>query len=325
MATSSAEADQLSAARERRWFLDLEQGTGEASALDDSVRRVLRLATVDIAADLTSADRVASVLAERQRVADQRERERLAKAERERVRRIEQSARIERANEFDILVIVGWFWLAVTLIAPWLVGFFILKDGPLLPRAGGVFDTDARDYLDYFWALVFAGFGVISIVVAAVLLLRSWRGRWFWGVTVGLILAVGAPFFVLPHAQQLWRDSEAETLQELTTGAFPFSQSFFTCGMNSLLVTDSNGEVARWQVHTARRANSTASGCNRLVVYKGWERIAQIDADDGREFDSRPQVNEGTTTADTVFTVDAVDGTQISVPLSEYDSGWADE
>lgn len=325
MATDSARSDQFSSARERRWFLDLEQGTGEASVLDDAVRRVLLLATVDVAADLTTADQLAVKHAELERAEQARERERLAKEERERIARLNRSARIERANDFDILVIVGWFWLSVTLIAPWLVGFFILKDGPLLPRMGGVFDTDAREYFDYFWALVFAGFGVISLVAAAVLLLRSWRGRWLWGVTVGLILVIGAPFFVLPHAQQLWRNSETETLHELATGAFPFGKSFFTCGMTSALVTDSNGEVARWQVHTARRANSDSSGCNRLVIYRGWERVAQIDAEVGREFDRRPQVNEGTTTADTVFTVDAADGTQISVSLIEYDSGWSDE
>lgn len=319
---SAAESERRAAAGERRWFRDLEQGTGDAASLDEEVRQVIRLATVDIAADLAAADRSAREQAERQRVAALRENDRLLKEQRNRQAQADRAQWLERANDFDVVVIVSWFWVSVTIIGPWLVGFFVLKDGPLLSREAGVFDTEARDYFDYFWALYFAGLAVVSLVVAAVLLLRPWRGRWLWGVTVGLILAVGSTAVVLPHAQGLWRDSEAETLQLLETGYYPFGESFFTCGAESAMVTDSSGELAQWQVHTARRANSDTTSCNRLVVYRGWERVDQVDAEDGREFDSRPQVNEGTTTADTVFSIEAADGSQITISLVDYDSGW---
>src|SRR5690606_12596493 len=141
MATSSADRDRIAAAGERRWFRDLQQGTGDATHLDDEVRRVLELATVDIAADLTLAESLVLDAAERERAAAERENERRVTEERVRRDSVERAARLERATDFDHLVIVWWFWFSVTLIGPWLVGFFLLKDGPLLARASGVFDT----------------------------------------------------------------------------------------------------------------------------------------------------------------------------------------
>src|SRR5690606_37001302 len=223
--------------------------------------------------------------------------------------------RLSQSADRDGWVLMFWFWSSVTLIVPWLVGFFLLKDGPFLPRASGVFDTDARNYLDYFWALYLVGFAALSIVAAAVLTLRSWRGRWGWAA-IGVGLAVGSIFMVIPFGQQLWKNSEAETVETLNTGWFPFRDSYFSCGGRATVVVDSQGDEARWQVHTARRANSETSACNILYVYRGWQEVDRIGVETGREFTKGPEVNEGTTTADTVFTIETADGSTITVALA---------
>ena len=85
--------------------------------------------------------------------------------------------------------------------------------------------------------------------------------------------------------------SRTESMAKLRETAFPFASQYLTCA--SWTVAAENGAKDRelWQVYLAQRQNSGVNGCNRVVVYRGWEFVGQYDLPDANIFTSTVEVN----------------------------------
>lgn len=328
MTSEQEDSHDRALAEETAWYVELSAKKGRAAGLDERVRSILLVVTLDAAVESARGVRAAESARLVDLARQERERQRLQAAEIRRAKeehavqeRREQDQRRARGTERDKGFGAVWFWVSVTLLVPWLIGFYVLRDGVLLPRLTPSYEHEPRNYWHYFWALYFAGVGVLSMILAAILLLRSWYKRPV-AVVAGIALALASVFGAFPWARSVWDGAESTTAQTLATSAFPFSKNFYSCGYGALAVLGSGGETEYWQVHTARIIGSDVKGCNRLVVFRGWDRIEQVDLEAGQVVTRRPEPNEGTTTADTVFTVSTVDGGSVQLALADFDSGW---
>lgn len=318
------------------WFRDLANGSGAAKAMPERLRRALCVVTSDAAREHVARARAeAERRAAAERALADRKRAEAARAAQERERELAATRaraaneRVARRRSIDRRLMVGAVLASVTVLVPWLVGRFILRDGPLHPRAGGVYDEAARDTGAYFGADWLGGVGVLVLLAAAAVLLGSWRRR-ASTVVPALVLGGFAIAVVLPASGDHWADAEAETVTRLATTPFPFGDHWATCGGETFEVPDGT-RTRTLQVYTAR--TSGASGCDRLVTYDGWREIATVTLPSGETlsmaggsfsaFESWEVTRfEGTSPADTGVLTVTTTGDLIGLVLATPDQIW---
>jgi hypothetical protein len=207
--------------------------------------------------------------------------------------------RRERAADdrrMDGAFIVGWLGLAVTVVLPWLLGRYKLRDTWLLPTRT-VAPPEVRDYVrsqvgHYFWPDYLTGLAVFAVIVALVLLCRPWPGRRV-GIVVGVALLAGS-WGAHVGAVALWNTQEDAVS---ASRVYPFPQgyendslferyTYATCGMSN--VVDMGGH--KYYVWTARgistvpidlersRSGDRLTSCDLVFVYTDWTRVRGVES-----------------------------------------------
>jgi hypothetical protein len=118
----------------------------------------------------------------------------------------------------------GLAGLAVTVLVPWLLGRVSLRDTPLLPTGGGVFDRSVRTAGNYFWTDYLSGLFAIAALASLLLLCRPW-GKRRAAVSIGLVVAI-ALLPCVSIVRALWSAAERESALTLQTSAYPFGERF---------------------------------------------------------------------------------------------------
>ncbi|WP_059015902.1 hypothetical protein [Mycobacterium sp. M26] len=214
--------------------------------------------------------------------------ERDRKAE-EAERQTQAAASLLRAGDIRALMLAGF--LAVTVLAPFLIGHFLLTKTFLLKPDPGVYYPEVRGVLDHFLPTYLAGLVPIMFGVGLFLVVRRpWRGRVFT-VTLGWISIVGCLIVLIPSTQSKWRDAELKTIAKLRETPFPFSDRFYNCASWDLHAENGIHEPELWQVHLGQRKGSNVDGCNRVLVYRGWDFVGRYDLPDSDTFTGDVVIN----------------------------------
>lgn len=194
---------------------------------------------------------------------------------------------------FDRRVIVGAIAACATVLAPWLLGRWVLRD--TFFRAPTGLDPRVREDAAYFFSDWLMGCAVVLLAAGALLIVRPWRaglGRVVTGavfVTAGIVL--------ISTSTGSWSSAEARSAELMRTSAYPFSDRFYSCGSQSVTI---NG--ALWQAHLARVGASTGSflqsDCDRVVIFEGWTERGHTDVDiaGGEKINSMTLADDGTVT-----------------------------
>lgn len=274
-------------ARDTPWFADLTHGSGAADGLPRTLRQALAVITVDAAREAATRARAKAeqqATTERARARQQRDRvEQLAKQQEQELAAAKLQADVQRAarrRSKDAAVLVVAVVASATVLLPWLLGRFVLRDTPIHPWVQGVYDTAARGNGPYFLADWLGGVAVLVTLAAAIVVAGRWHRR-ASTLVPALLLGVLALAFVLPASRDHWRTAESDTVTRLATTAYPFSEHWATCGGQSFMITEGTTTRAV-QVYTA--VAQGAPGCNRLVVYDGWHEIGQATLPSGEQF-----------------------------------------
>ena len=181
--------------------------------------------------------------------------------------------------------------LAITVLGPFLIGHFLMAKTFVLKPDPGVYNQTIRGIGDHFFAIYLGGLVPIVLLLGIFLVTRTpWQYRRA-AVIGGWLAIAGTLIFLIPMAQSKWHAAEQKSMAKLRETAFPFASQYLTCA--SWTVAAENGAKDRelWQVYLAQRQNSGVNGCNRVVVYRGWEFVGQYDLPDANIFTSTVEVN----------------------------------
>ena len=180
------------------------------------------------------------------------------------------------ARQRDLMVLGGFVALCVTVLVPWLIGRFLLRDSAILDPNPGVFDTSVRSGGAYFLSDYLSGVLVIGVLTVAFLLLRPWVRR-TGSVAAGLFLA-GLMLVALVGARGLWTTQEAASAEELRNGTFPFHDRVAaTCFGDQTFAASIGGQSLSVGVHQTDNGEMFIAACNRVNVYHGWTLAGQVD------------------------------------------------
>ena len=267
--------------------------------------------------------------AERQRVAE------AAAAERRRQAAV--ATRSRRAKDLQAVLLAGA--TCATVLVPWLLGRFVLRDTFFRSADSRVFDEAVRKAGAYFLTDWLAGCTLVICAVAVFLLIGPWRGR-VLSIITAVVSLVAAIALLLPMAVDHWEVAEADSVRTLHYTVYPFEESYYTCGEDTVWFkrgprpglgrrTEGPG-LEPWTLFSARVKGSDADGCDRVVIWHGWKRIDSIDLPPGKlVYDSggtgygQMEVNFGRRVRATVFRVELDDGRALSVPLKDsFDPTW---
>jgi hypothetical protein len=179
----------------------------------------------------------------------------------------------------DGWVLGGFVLLGVTVLVPWLIGRFLLRDSIVLERNPDVFDLSVRAGGSYFLADYLSGLLVPGVFAVAFLLLRPWVRRTGY-VAVGFVLA-GLLLVTLVGARSVWTAREAASAEMLRNGAFPFHERVeSTCFGEDDFRAVIDGRNYSVGVHQSEHDDMFISYCNRIDVYQGWTLAGQVDLED---------------------------------------------
>lgn len=285
MATSSGQTWAVEAKRLARTDLGAQPWVHEIirqvdSAEDDDLGTMLVAWAVPSKA---SAEREAELQRERAQQAARREEEdrRAQERRREEVRQ-ERAARVNRHRDADE-AILGWgFGLSVTLLVPWLLGRYLLRDSFLLPTATSA-PSEVRNFLraevgGYFLADYLTGLCALAFLVGVLGVVRPWRGR-VLRVIVSAAILVGS-WYAHGFAIERW-----ETQEPLVDAQkiYPFPESnpgysppwndtkYFTCGRSSVIELDGSNYYT-WTA-TVDGTDLDYDQCNRVYAYGDWDEL----------------------------------------------------
>lgn len=222
----------------------------------------------------------------------------------EQINRLKVSASNRKAA--DTFVVIAALVASITVLIPWLLGRWMLRDMLARPRAFGVYDVDVREDGWYFLSDWLAGCVAIAIVAGVFLVVRPWSYR-VGSVVTGFVVLALALFVMTPGSVNSWNEAEGRSVGALATTAFPFGDEYYTCGRGSFPSED--GYL--YQVHEARVAGSDTRGCNRVVIYRGWERVQQVDIPDFQEITDLEVSEVG------IVTIEFGDGQVLTFPITE--------
>lgn len=214
---------------------------------------------------------------------------------------------------------------SVTVVVPWLLGRFALRDRLGREAAPEVFDVAARSAGAYFKTDWFAGGSVILLLACLFVVIRPWRGRTVSLVSAGALTAAVLVLLV-PVAKDEWKQAEATTVKRLSAEAYPFYDNFLDCGGEEITFTRRDGSKVTWALYLARYTSAPSDvRCDHAVLYQGWRKVANVDFPDGSyEYSgglccsADVEVNEGASLDKTRFVVTFGDGNSMTVRLRDY-------
>lgn len=195
--------------------------------------------------------------------------------------------------------------LCATVLVPWLLGRYVLRDTFLLPTRTTA-PSEVRNFLrgslgSYFLSDYLSGVCVIAAIAAILCLVRPWRGRPV-GIILSLAMLVGCWF---AHGQAINRWDANEAIVNASV-IYPFPESdsngkyYQTCGLADAV----NGTDARlndkkyatggfsggyvtfagqhyyvWTAHYSPSSgdDSPSGTCNRIYAYQGWQVFKRLD------------------------------------------------
>ncbi|MGY4856854.1 hypothetical protein [Cryobacterium sp. AP23] len=223
-----------------------------------------------------------------------------------------------RRTRLDARIITTTLAAVITVIPSGLVGYFVLRDNVFFRTGSAVFDTDGRELGAYAPSLFFGGAFTIVGLAAIILICQKWTGRIIVGALSSLALLLVC-VVGMPWAIDMWNTEEERTGVLLRTTEYPFDDNFYSCGVSSAMVADDAGVESLWQVHTARSEGSGIDGCNRLVIYRGWEQLGYVDAPAGQVINGPPESNGlPTVSGGAGFWAPTSDGGNLIVDLVNY-------
>lgn len=197
---------------------------------------------------------------------------------------------------------IVWLATALTVVIPWLLGAFVLRDSFGRPHDALVNDTTARANGTYFGTDYLAGLTLTTALAGALLIVSAMANprRRIGRLFVGAVLAAGAIAGLAPVAVTTWHDAELATAQDLATtthyGGCSTESSTYFAGEAGIphnwtaVVPDTSGRGGGL-------FDSTPSVCDTIEVWDGNVLVTSIPA---------PQIltksltlNPGATPADT--------------------------
>lgn len=204
-------------------------------------------------------------------------------------RQVELAASRRRGGDWSAVMLAGF--LIVTVLVPFLIGHFLLTKTFVLKPDAGVYEEQARGIGDHFLATYLAGLIPIVLALGIFLVARTpWQGRQP-AVTAGWIAVAGSLVILLPFAQSKWHDAEQKTVAKLRETAFPFASRYYHCASWDIHAENGLHQPELWQVHLGRLKGSDVDGCNRVIVYRGWQFVGAYDLPDGDTFTGHVVIN----------------------------------
>lgn len=199
------------------------------------------------------------------------------------------AARRRRQGDSQAFMLVAF--LAVTVLAPFLIGHFVLTKTFVLEPDPGVYYDEVRGISDHFLATYLAGLIPIAAALGLFLVIRKpWQGRMV-AVSAGWIALLGSVVILLPAAQSQWHDAEQKTVAKLRETAFPFDDRYYHCASWEIHAENGIQQPELWQVHLGRLKGSDVDGCNRVNVYRGWQLVGVYNLPDGDTFTGDVVIN----------------------------------
>jgi len=155
---------------------------------------------------------------------------------------------------------------------------FVLKPDP------EVYIAEARGIKDHFLATYLAGLLPLVVLLGIFLVVRRpWQAR-MPSVVCGWVALIGAAVILLPATMSAWRDAEHTTVAKLRDTAFPFTDKYVSCGGWTISAENGAHQPELWQVHLGQTAGTSSNGCNRVIVYRGWQYVGAFGLPDGEMF-----------------------------------------
>lgn len=181
----------------------------------------------------------------------------------------------------DRHTIVAVALLCATLVGPWLIGHYLLRDRFFRTPGAGVFDTQQRIGYAYFLSDWAAGCAPILVLGAVVLVVRPWHGR---GTTVAIgFLAAALALGAVAVSSGVWNKEEAITASRFLNTGPPASDR--NCGSAEVSFGRSPVESDRPAVTYTLVANHRSTGgetsCDQVQLYKG-QRLVTTEALGGK-------------------------------------------
>lgn len=204
-------------------------------------------------------------------------------------REIQAAAGRRRDGDLQAMMLGGF--LAVTVLAPFLIGHFLLTKTFVLEPDDGVYYDEVRGIWDHFLPTYLAG--LIPIVLALGVFLvarRPWQGRTAT-VALGWVAVFGSVVVLLPIARSQWHDAEQQTIAKLRETAFPFGDRYYDCASWDIHAENGVQQPELWQVHLGQLKGSDVDGCNRVNVYRGWQFVGAYNLPDGDIFTGDVVIN----------------------------------
>lgn len=196
-----------------------------------------------------------------------------ARAERERVEaqeRAEETVRRRtRATRLDDLIVTWTIRLiAVGVVAATALGIWAWHDAPSIGQL----------FLHVWWAVVITALSIAIVGALATLIRWPWTGR-IPLIVVAVIVAATSVVGIVYSAPRL-------AYQNVMGTGFDFDGRYYTCGEAVRIPIRPTGgsDIELWQMFRAKIKDSEGSGCNRVILYKGKDRVSAYDLLDGDTF-----------------------------------------
>lgn len=239
-----------------------------------------------------------------------------------------------RRRGFDLVVVILTVGACLTVLLPWLAGRYLLRDNFGRSNSDGVYDTTVRAPGAYFMTDWLSGTCAVLFVAAAIILISRHWGRRVPSIVVAFTMIGISLFWLGPSAIQRWHEAEANSLTNLQTTEYPFSDQYQTCGSSTVWFTPSGGTEYPISAFSAHIIGTPQNGCNRISIYKGWCLLKQLDLPAGEfigtsMFTSTINSNLGTSSVspnrtsaspnEIVFTADLTNDGTFQVALKDID------
>ncbi|WP_433733977.1 hypothetical protein ACQP0C_17700 [Nocardia sp. CA-129566] len=196
-----------------------------------------------------------------------------------------QAGAIQRHRAIDGTVAGVAIFSALTVVVPWLIGHFLLR-GRYLQTSSLVYDDQIRAIWPYFWTELRGGWALIALISGALLALRPWQGR--RPAVVGGVVLLCVAVWLGTGARAGFGDAESDSVRKLASTTFPFDSRFLSCGRGLTLgfqSTKSGPVESMWQLYLGSELGYRGNGCNRISVYRGWQRVGYLTLPAGVEFE----------------------------------------
>ncbi|MEP9385591.1 hypothetical protein, partial [Nocardioides sp. KR10-350] len=229
---------------------------------------------------------------------------------------------------FDWSVVVLAVGACVTVLVPWLIGRFALRDRFGRATSVAVFDPAVRKAGDYFLTDWLSGTCVILVVAGVVILAGRYWPRRILSIAMAFAMIGAALFYLRPIAISKWSEAEAHSAMLLETTAFPFSDRYKTCGSDTLTFTRDDGTKYVVSAFSAHISGTADEGCNRVEIYRGWCPVKTINLPSGAWIQDNVLGSSVSSNADDkslpasqiVFLADLANDKTFKVPLKSVDT-----